>query len=311
MGWMAEGFSSESGGHFMEQQPAFFSIIIPTYNRPQEIGACLESLSRLDYPRDRFEVFVVDDGSTPSLQPVVVCFFDQLDVTLLTQTHTCPAAARNAGAKKARGEFLAFVDDDCMPSPDWLQKLANRFDKNPDHAIGGRTLKSPSEEIYSTTSHIILDVVYAYYNGSNDQAPFFASCNLAMPADQFRSIGGFDPAFIISEDRDLCDRWLSHDFGMTYAPEALVYHNHPLTFYTFWRRYINYGRGAYRYHQARARRGTGRLRPDQNFYIGLIFNPLIPEQVQRGFWVRVLVVMSQIANTIGFFWEGFSQIKRK
>jgi GT2 family glycosyltransferase len=164
----------------MEQKKPFFSIIIPTYNRPDKLADCLKSLSRLDYPYDQFEVILIDDGRNTSLQPVVARFFDF-----------------------------------------------------PDHAIGGRTLNFLSENSYSTTSQIILDVVYAYYDSSNDQAPFFPSGNLAVSADQFRAIGGFDPTFTISEDRDLCDRWLSHDFGMTYAPEALVYHNHPLTFLRF------------------------------------------------------------------------------
>ena len=295
----------------MEKQTAFFSIIIATYNRPQKICACLQSLSRLDYPRDRFEVIVVDDGSQPSLQPVVDCFLDQLDVTLLTQTNAGPAAARNAGAKRARGEFLAFMDDDCTPSPDWLQKLANRFAEIPDHAIGGQTLNPLPENPYSTASQNLLNAGYAYHNPTPGQASFFASSNLTVPAAHFHSIGGFDITFKTSEDRDFCDRWQHHGFQMTYAPEILIYHSHPLNFRAFWRRHFNYGRGAYRYHQARARRGTGRLRPNPKFYTGLILNPLMPLQAQRVFWVRVLLVMSQVANTIGFFWEGFNRSKRK
>jgi GT2 family glycosyltransferase len=295
----------------MEKQTAFFSIIIATYNRPQKICACLQSLSRLDYPRDRFEVIVVDDGSQPSLQPVVDCFLDQLDVTLLTQTNAGPAAARNAGAKRARGEFLAFMDDDCTPSPDWLQKLANRFAEIPDHAIGGQTLNPLPENPYSTASQNLLNAGYAYHNPTPGQASFFASSNLTVPAAHFHSIGGFDITFKISEDRDFCDRWQHHGFQMTYAPEILIYHSHPLNFRAFWRRHFNYGRGAYRYHQARAQRGTGRLRPNPKFYTGLILNPLMPLQAQRVFWVRVLLVMSQVANTIGFFWEGFNRSKRK
>jgi GT2 family glycosyltransferase len=289
----------------------FFSIIIPTYNRPAELVLCLEALCRLDYPRNLFEVIVVDDGSKTTLQPVVSCFFDQLDVTLVTQANAGPAAARNAGAKRAKGEFLAFIDDDCITLPDWLQKLANRFSETPDQAIGGRTLNALTENPYSAASQNLMDAGYAYYNPLPGQASFFASNNLTVPAAHFQSMGGFDSAFKTSEDRDFCDRWWHHGFQMTYAPEILIYHSHPLNFRAFWQQHFNYGRGAYRYHQARARRGTGRLRPDPNFYINLIFNPLMPQEVQRIFLVRVLLVMSQVANTIGFFWEGFSRITRK
>lgn len=294
----------------LPKQP-FFSIVVPTYNRPAELAVCLQSLTRLDYPHDRFEVIVVDDGSNTLLQPAVASFFDQLNVTLLIQNNAGPAPARNAGAKRARGEFLAFMDDDCTPSPDWLQKLANRFAKIPDHAIGGRTLNPLPENPYSTASQNLINAGYAYHNPTPSQASFFASNNLTVPAAHFHSIGGFDITFKTSEDRDFCDRWRHHGFQMTYAPEILIYHSHPLNFRAFWRQHFNYGRGAYRYHQARARRGTGRLRPDLKFYMRLISNPFMQEQGKRAFWVTMLLLMSQIANALGFLREGFNRIKSK
>jgi glycosyltransferase involved in cell wall biosynthesis len=289
----------------------FFSIIVPTYNRPAKLAVCLEALCRLDYPRDGFEVIVVDDGSNTLLQPVMASFFDQLDVTLLTQTNAGPAAARNTGAKRATGEFLAFIDDDCTPLPDWLQKLANRFAEIPDHAVGGRTLNALFENLYSTASQNLINTSYAYYNHIPSQASFFASNNLTVPAAHFHSIGGFDITFKTSEDRDFCDRWRYHGFQMTYAPEILIYHSHPLNFRAFWRRHFNYGTGAYRYHQARAQRGTGRLRPNPKFYMSLFFNSLTKEQKRRAVWVKMLLVISQVANAAGFFCVAFSQIKRK
>jgi GT2 family glycosyltransferase len=293
----------------MKQKIPFFSIIIPTYNRPAELAACLEALCRLDYPRNLFEVIVIDDGGQPSLQPVVACFFDQLEVTLLKQTNTGPAAARNTGVKRAKGEFLAFIDDDCTPFPDWLQKLANRFAETPDHAIGGRTLNALFENLYSTASQTLIDAGYAYHNPLPSQASFFASNNLTVPATHFHSIGGFDITFRTSEDRDFCDRWRHHGFQMTYAPEVLICHSHPLSFRPFWRQHFNYGRGAYRYHQTRARRGTGRLRPDLKFYMRLISHPFMQKHGNRAFWVRMLLLISQIANAMGFLREGFNQVK--
>ncbi len=256
-------------------------------------------------------MIVVDDGIKIQLQAVVSDFLDRLDVTILTQTNAGPAAARNAGAKKAKGKFLAFIDDDCTPSPDWLQKLANRFAKIPDRAIGGRTLNAVPENPYSTASQNLINAGYAYYNPIPSQASFFACANLTVPAAHFHSIGGFDITFKTSEDRDFCDRWRHHGFQMTYAPEILISHSHPLNFRAFWRRHFNYGRGAYRYHQATARRGTGRLRPDPKFYMSLFFDSLTKEPKRRGLWVKILLVISQVANATGFFCEAFSQIKRR
>ena len=124
-------------------------------------------------------------------------------MTLLTQTHAGPSAARNTAAKRARGLFLAFTDDDCMPKADWLQKLAARFAQTPDHLIGGRTLNAVNNNPYSTTSQMILDIVYSYYNADPKTARFLASSNLAIPADRFHELGGFNATFRTSEDREL------------------------------------------------------------------------------------------------------------
>ena len=93
------------------------SIVIPTYGRPDQLAACLDSLEALDYPRDRFEVIVVDDGSPQPLPP----YGGALRVTLVRQAHAGPAAARNTGAAASRGRWLAFTDDDCRPA-----KIATR-----------------------------------------------------------------------------------------------------------------------------------------------------------------------------------------
>jgi glycosyltransferase involved in cell wall biosynthesis len=302
--------TTTEGSLILRKQP-LFTIIVPTYNRPAGLAACLEAFCRLDYPRNFFEVIVVDDGSKPPLHTVVSDFLDRLDVTLLTQTNAGPAAARNTGAKRAKGEFLAFIDDDCTPSPDWLQKLSSRFAEIPDHAIGGRTLTASFENPYSAASQALIDAAYAYHNPIPSQASFFASNNLSVPATHFHSIGGFDATFETSEDRDFCDRWRHRGFRMTYAPEILICHSHPVNFSAFWRRHFNYGRGAYRYRQARVRRGTGRLRPDLKFYMRLISNPLMQKEGNQAFWVTVLLLISQIANTMGFLWEGFNRIKKK
>ncbi|KPL15509.1 MAG: glycosyl transferase [Anaerolineae bacterium SM23_84] len=300
----------------MRKEQPFFSIVIPTYARLRRLATCLQSLACLDYPRDRFEVVVVDDGSETSPEAVVASFCDQLDVTLLKQAHAGPAAARNTGAARARGKFLAFTDDDCAPALDWLQRLTARFARAPDCAIGGRTLNALPDNLYSTASQLIVDVVYAHYNVNPDQASFLATNNLAIPADRFQAIGGFDAAFFpfASEDRDFCNRWLHHGYRMIYAPEVLVYHAHALTFRTFLRQHFSYGCGAFRFHKARARRGSGRFMVEVEFYrnlLSLLRNMLSQVSGQRALSLATLLVLWQVANAVGFFWQGMNRIARK
>ena len=285
----------------IKKQP-FFSAIIPTYNRPNQLYSCLQAFSHLDYSRDRFEVIVVDDESEKPLEPTVASFRDRIDIVLITQPHGGPAKARNYGASQDKGEVLVFTDDDCMPSPNWLQALASRFNEIPHQIVGGKTINALPHNPYSTTSQFIIDFVYIYYHSNTEPAfRFFASNNMALPADSFHTMGGFDHTFTTSEDRELCNRWLNQGYPMSYAPEAIVYHSNDLTFCRFCRQHWGYGRGAFRFHRKRAQQGWGSFRPDPKFYIGLIFYPLRREQVQRAFLVKVLLVISQVANAMGFF----------
>jgi GT2 family glycosyltransferase len=284
-----------------------FSIVIPTYARPKQLATCLRALSLLDYPHDRFEVIVVDDGSEPPLDAVVALFRNQLQVTLLRQTHAGPAAARNTGAAHARGKFLAFTDDDCLPAPDWLRTLAARFALNPNHLVGGRTLNALPNNPYSTASQIIVDLVYTYYNTNPDRARFFASNNLAVSAERFRALGGFDTAFTVSEDREFCDRWLHHGYHMTYAPEVMVSHAHTLTLLGFCWQHFRYGRGAFHFHQTRARRGSGRFRQELPFYTHLprlLRDALTQMSHKQVLVLAVLMLVWQGVNAAGCAWEG-------
>src|SRR5271170_7752963 len=104
-----------------------FSIVVPTYNRPRQLAACLAALARLDYPRDRFHVVVVDDGSASPMDTVIAAFRDRLDIECHRQANSGPGPARNRGARSAKGRILAFTDDDCAPHSDWLKTLAARY----------------------------------------------------------------------------------------------------------------------------------------------------------------------------------------
>jgi glycosyltransferase involved in cell wall biosynthesis len=135
------------------------SIVIPTYSRPKQLAVCLQSLLLLDYPRDRLEVIVVDDGGEPPLDAVVAPFRSALTLSLLRQPNAGPAAARNTGAERAGGEFIAFTDDDCLPEPGWLQEMAHALSTERECMVGGTTVNA-APNLYATTSQLIVDVVY-------------------------------------------------------------------------------------------------------------------------------------------------------
>lgn len=284
-----------------------FTIVIPTRDRPRELKICLESLVLLDYPRDRFDVVVVDDADKPSLAAIVSPFQDRLNIRLLDHSRSAgPSVARNRGAANATGEFLAFTDDDCTPAEDWLRRLAARFETSPKHLIGGRVINALLENPFSTASHVILDVAYEYYDPQQGRGHFFPTSNFSLAADRFRELGGFNESWPLAaaEDREFCYRWLQRGFSMTYAPEAKVYHRHPLTLDSYCRLHFRYGRGAYHYHLLRAGGpGQGGLKPDWRFHWNCVRYPFQNMTKRRAAVVIPLLLLWQVFNAAGYFWQ--------
>jgi GT2 family glycosyltransferase len=283
-----------------------FSVIIPTRDRKPQLAACLEGIANLEYPRSKFEVTVVDDGSKTSVEPIIAPFLNRINLALRSQPHRGPASARNTGAEMARGRFLVFTDDDCAPAPDWLQALSERLCRAPDHAIGGRIINALTDNPYATASQMLVDYLYAYYNGEDSRTRFFTSNNLTLPADRFRAIGGYDPGFSFAagEDRELCDRWLHHGYLMTYAPEVVVYHYHAMTLSSFCSQHFKYGRAAVRFRQTHESRGAGRVQVEPtSFYLEMLRCPFRCKPRQPPWVLASLLFLSQAANAAGFFWE--------
>jgi GT2 family glycosyltransferase len=263
------------------------SIIIPTRHRPGALERCLAALRAQDYPSSRLEIVVVLDGA----QAAPVGLGDS--VTLVRQDKAGPAAARNRGAEAAGGDLLAFTDDDCEPVRDWLRNLVERCRKAPWAGAGGRTVNAVTENGWSETAELIVTLART---AASPALPFFASNNLALNADGFRSIGGFDPSFCTpgAEDRDLCDRWSLAGLPLLYEPAAVVRHHHHHSARTFFCTHLDYGAGAYRLSRARSARGaTGVI--DRRFYLAIL------RACAAGGPVRTArLALWQAANLIGF-----------
>jgi GT2 family glycosyltransferase len=295
----------------VETEP-FFSIIVPTYNRQRQLHSCLRSISRLKYPSDRFEVIVVNDGGAQDTH-AAVSLCENLDAKLIDQEHAGPAAARNAGAAYAKGEFLAFTDDDCNPSPQWLAALSQSLSKSPGHLVGGRTVNALPRNVFSTASQLLNSYVYRYYNADLAAPRFFASNNMAVPSERFRSIGGFDSACMLAaaEDRELCDRWRYYGYRMAYASEAVVRHRHRLTLRSFWRQHFRYGRGAHQFHKVRYLRDRQLITLEPpSFYASLLAYPFARRERHWPAAVSGLLILSQAASAAGFFWEMLNPTSR-
>jgi len=290
------------------------SIIVATRNRPRQIEMCLRALLAQTYPRDRFEVIVVDDGGDVPLAPTIAPFRAHVQLRLVEQTNAGPARARNTGAKHAVGPLLAFVDDDCEPNPGWLAALHAHFQQLPDRAIGGRTVNALPGNAYSSASQLVVDYLSEHHaaakalkaGGAPTAPPFFASNNLAVPAALFDDVGGFDESFPLAagEDREFCDRWQAHGYRLLLAPDAVVRHAHALSLQTFWRQHMNYGRGSFRLRKARSSRGAAAIGFEPfSFYGRLVTYPVRAPRHRSALLLMVLMLVSQVATALGFVLE--------
>jgi GT2 family glycosyltransferase len=287
-----------------------FPIIIPTRNRAAQIASCLDAIAAIRYPRSRFEVVVVDDGSRPPVEPIVASRRDRMTIILRRQPCGGPARARDEGARVANGRFLAFTDDDCRPAPDWLDALAGCLESAPGSIVGGRTINGLGHNIFAAASQELIAYMYDYFDCNPGKSWFLTSNNMALTAELFRSVSGFDPSFqrAAAEDRELCERLRARGVSMVQAPAAVVHHLHSLTLTSFWRQHLEYGRGACRFHRARrARKGAAIRVEPLGFYSGIVVWPFRSPGIRNPFMLSGLLVLSQIANAAGFFLQSASE----
>ncbi len=288
------------------------SVVIPTYNRPESIRNCLDALARQTLSPETFEVVVVDDGS---LVPLILDPGEWASAFLLRvvrQENSGPSGARNRGAAAARGEFLAFTDDDCLPTPEWLQQLITTLKEHPVALVGGTTFNGLKNNLPAETSQLIIDMVYEYFNSRTTGAYFLASNNFACRHDAYISVGGFDADFPVpgAEDREFCDRWRMKQRPLVWVPFARMEHRHLLTFRKFINLHYRYGRGAYLYHAKRRKRNSGTMGEDFGFH--RVFISSVPGKLSGypmvvRLLLSVLLIVWQLANAVGFFRQALTK----
>jgi len=292
-----------------------FSVIIPTYARLASLEACLNGFCRSKFPRDRFEIIVVDDGSPVCPNHVAERFQDKLNITILSQPNAGPAVARNFGARHARGVYVAFIDDDCVPAPDWLSALSQQFSLSPDCLAGGSIINSLPDNPYSTTTQLIQAYVYEYHYRRPDTSFLLNGSNMALSTSHFQKLGGFSNSFRQAggEDYDFCHRWHAAGRPVSYVPKATVYHAHELTFSSFWRQHFTYGRGLLVCRTRMGSRSGQRLELEAfSFYVGLFLFPLSRSDSLYRWVYLALVGLSQVATLTGAFAEAVATtIRRK
>ena len=183
-------------------------MVVCSYNGARTIRDCCEGLAQLEYPN--FEVIVVNDGSTDATPDIV----SQYDFRLISTENRGLSNARNTGWQEARGEIVAYIDDDAYPDPHWLTYLAAAFMRTTHVGIGGPNLPPPGDgPIADCVANAPGGPVHVLL--SDTEAEHIPGCNMAFRKTALQAIGGFDPQFrTAGDDVDVCWRltttWLDH-----------------------------------------------------------------------------------------------------
>ncbi len=201
------------------------SVIVPAYNAVDTIEKCLRALLDQSYPRDDYEVIVVDDGSTDRTREIV----GKYPVKLLSQPNQGPAVARNLGVENAEGDIILFTDSDCEPARDWIEQMVKPFQ---DEEIVG------TKGVYKTRQReLVARFVQIEYEDRYDKMKhdkyidFIDTYSAGYRKDVFLNCGGFDPVFTTAsvEDQELSFKIASQGYKMVFVPQAIVYHRHAYT----------------------------------------------------------------------------------
>ena len=191
------------------------SVVVPTYNRPELAKKCLTALRSQDYPSDRMEVLLVDDGSEREIGNELREFISAIDgdFKYLWGTHGGPGAARNRGIVEARGDIIAFVDDDCEQAVNWISRLVGHFNRPEIGVVYGRILPIGPH-------HPLAKVI------SNPNGESYLTGNIAFRRETLEEVGYFDERApsAVGEDYDIVFRVLDKGWGIDFAFDAVVYH---------------------------------------------------------------------------------------
>lgn len=192
-----------------------WTVVIPTFDRHETLRACLARLApgAQTLGAAQYEVVVTDDKRSAATRAMLAESFPWARYT--QGPARGPAANRNHGASEATGEWIVFTDDDTLPSRGWLGAYAAALAAAPAaEALEGRTTCKAG---FGTPMH---------YAPVNERGGLFWSCNIAVRADRFRSLGGFDEGFVVAhmEDQDLRERLKLAGVRMMWVPEAIVDH---------------------------------------------------------------------------------------
>ena len=219
-----------------------YSLIIPVYNRPDEVEELLQSLT--NQTLKDFEVIVVEDGSSVPCRDVVERFTSVLDIHYYAKPNSGPGQSRNYGAERSKGEYLIILDSDCILPPGYLKEVDEEIQRQPADAFGGPDRAhhsfTPMQKAinYSMTSFFTTGGIRG---GKKKLDKFYPrSFNMGVRSEAYHALNGFS-AMRFGEDIDFSIRIFDAGYQCRLFPGAWVYHKRRTDLKKFFKQVYNSG----------------------------------------------------------------------
>ena len=197
------------------------SVIVPVWNSPDLIARCLAALKRQNYPKNRFEVIVVDNGSTDNTAKIVRLF---AGVQLVAEAEPGSYQARNTGLKRATGEYVAFTDADCVPTKEWLQALVEAARNCPNAGIVAGCIELFVPTGGGCKACIDYERIFAFDQTKNVANNLCVTANWLSPRALLIDHGGFRHDLKSGGDGECARRITAAGRDIVYAARAIVHH---------------------------------------------------------------------------------------
>ena len=281
-------------------------------SRLDSLRECLISIARQTYPKDSYEVIVVDSGSGIG-PPFFESFKSQSEVNItfvgIEKLNIGPAVGRNRGVLKSQFEFVVFTDDDSMVPSDWLEKINAGYESHPDASgVGGLTLPPPSLSQRSFLADFERKLYYKYLkhgelreyvSTSRDEHPVFGG-NISYSRKVLMEVGLFDESFhsyIAGEDADLKERVLKKDGFFVFVP-VVVSHHTSYTVNRFFRQQLSRGASILRFRRRHGQE-TYRLLIFVRILLSLLAYPFLLIREEFDFRFALVAWLSLVIRNIG------------
>lgn len=210
------------------------SVIIPAYNAENLISECLEALLNQTVDTSRYEILVVDDGSVDNTSAVVRSF---KNIRLIMQENKGPAAARNEGARNARGNLILFTDADCIPRKNWIEEMIRPLEDDCEIAGVRGAYMTKQRELAARFVQIEYEDKYDRLK-KDKYIDFMDTYSAGFRREIFLKFGGYDTCFPVAcaEDVELSFRMSTQGYKMVFNSNAIVYHRHPRFFFDYFKK---------------------------------------------------------------------------